>query len=81
MTTVTDSDSALGRRSIDALLECYVSWREECRGVRRAYQEWAVADRRQRELAYAGYVAALDREEQAARAYAVQIYRVTRIWA
>ncbi len=81
MTTVTDSDSALGRRLIDALLERYVSWREECRGVRQAYQRWAVSDRCQRALAYAVYVAALDREEQAARAYADQIDRVTRICA
>jgi hypothetical protein len=79
MSTVTNSDSALGRRSIDALLELYVSWREQCNAVRQAYQSWIDSDRGEHGLAYAGYVAALDREEYAARAYAHQIERVHRI--
>jgi hypothetical protein len=58
MRTVLDSETALGRRAIDALLECYVSWREECQEVR---------------------LAALDREECAARAYAEHIERLRRI--
>jgi hypothetical protein len=79
MRTGIRSDSTLGRRSIDALLEVYVSWREECNAVRQAYESWAGSDRGQRGLAYAGYVAALDREEHAARAYADQIERISPI--
>jgi hypothetical protein len=79
MRTGTSSDSTLGRRAIDGLLEVYVSWREECGSVREAYQSWADSDRGQRRLAYAGYIAALDREEHAARAYADQVERVSRI--
>jgi hypothetical protein len=79
MRTVVSSDSAFARRSIDALLELYVCWREECYAVRYAYQRWSEADRGQRRLAYAGYIAALDREEHAARAYADQTERASRI--
>jgi hypothetical protein len=78
--TVIDSDSALGARSIDALLELYVSWREECHVVRQAYQWWVDSARERRDLAYAGYLAALEREEHAARVYAQQIEHVTRIY-
>src|ERR1700748_1230612 len=70
MDVVTDSASAIDRRMIDELLERYISWREECYAVRLAYQCWAESGRRGRRLAYAGYLAALDREEQAARNYA-----------
>jgi hypothetical protein len=42
---------------------------------------WGCSDRDERALAYAGYVAALDGEEQAARAYADQLELVGRICA
>jgi hypothetical protein len=76
MRTVLDSDTALGRWAIDELLEAYVSWREECQTVWLAYQRWADSDCGERMLAYAGYLAALDREEHAARIYAGCIARV-----
>jgi hypothetical protein len=79
MSTVYSSDSAFPGRSIDALLELYVCWREECHAVRQTYQRWVEADRDQRRLAYAGYIAALDREEHAAHAYADQTRRLSRI--
>ena len=56
-------------------LEYYVSWREECHAVRLAYQRWVDSTRCEARLAYAGFVAALDREEHAARAYASHIER------
>jgi hypothetical protein len=80
MRTVINTDSGPRRRSIDALLEQYVSWREACHAVRRAYREWGESDHAQHTLTYAGYLAALDREEQAARAYADQIALVSRIY-
>jgi hypothetical protein len=79
MRTVTDSNTALGRWAIDELLERYASWRGECRTVRLAYRRWTDSDRGERGLAYAEYLAALDREEDAAGAYADQIERVRRI--
>jgi hypothetical protein len=75
MGTVSGSDTALGRWAVDDLLEGYVSWREECQAVRLAYQRWVNSTRAEGRLAYAGYVAALDREEHAARAYARHLER------
>jgi hypothetical protein len=79
MRTVIDSDTLLARSAVDVLLEYYVRWREECQAVWLTYQSWADADRSERGLAYAAYLAALDREERAARAYADQIVWVRRI--
>jgi hypothetical protein len=79
MSIVTTIDTALGRQAVDALLERYVAWREECETVWQAYQRWVDADRHERWLAHAGYLAALDREERAARTYADHIERVRRI--
>jgi hypothetical protein len=79
MDTVTDSTTAFGRWALDEMLERYISWREECDAVRMAYQQWADSGRRERKLAYAGYLAALDREERAARTYAGHVERVRRI--
>lgn len=78
MSAVTVSHNALASRSIDALLERYVSWREEAAAVGQAYRRWDSSEREERALAYAWYVAALDREQHAARGYAAQIERVTR---
>jgi hypothetical protein len=75
----TDNSSLLTRWPVDALFELYVSWREECHTVWQAYAWWADAGGRHRKLAYATYLAALDREEQAARAYAEQSDLVSRI--
>lgn len=49
-------------------LERYVHWREECIEVRKTNQRWLDCALG-RGLAYAEYIAAMDREEQAARAY------------
>ena len=70
MRTEFGSDSAVGRWAGDELLECYLSWREECHAVRLAYQRWVDSAQAEGRLGYVGYVAALDREEQAARIYA-----------
>jgi hypothetical protein len=48
----------------DEFLESYVSWREEAATVQTAYDRWQVGE----PLAFAAYRAALDREEQAAKA-------------
>jgi hypothetical protein len=81
MRTVADSDTTRDRWTIDELLERYVCSREECHEVRLAYQRWADSERGESALAYAAYVAALDREEHAARTYADHIEHVRRISA
>jgi hypothetical protein len=73
MSTVIDTQSAIDPWSIDALLERYVYWREACVAVDEAYRCWAGSERSERGLAYGGYLAALDREEHAAVAYADQV--------
>ena len=71
----------LGRWAIDEFGAGYVFWREECQAVWLAYERWSEADRGDHGLAHAAYVAALDREERAARAYADSICPTARISA
>ena len=47
----------------------YVAWREETGTVETAYRNWLRAERQERDLAFAAYCAALDREEYAAAEY------------
>jgi hypothetical protein len=77
MRTVFRSDSALVQWAVDELVQCYVSWREECLAVRLAYQRWVDSTGAERRLAYAAYVAVLDREEHAARTYAEHVERLS----
>ena len=61
---------------VDALMDEYVSWREESDAVSKSYSAWSRATRDERWLAYAAYVAALDREEHAAFAYRCLVEQV-----
>jgi hypothetical protein len=64
------------RRYVDELIDDYVSWREACAAVAVSYENWRCSDRPDRKLAFSGYVAALDREEQAATAYQLAVAQV-----
>jgi hypothetical protein len=75
------SYTARHQSAIDELLEGYVSWREACQAVWRAYEGWIGSDRGERALAYAAYLAALDAEECAACTYADYTARVARFSA
>jgi hypothetical protein len=57
MSAVTNRDLAPRRLTVDMLFKRYVAWRDECRAVALAYEQWADADRGERGLAYAGYLA------------------------
>lgn len=81
MRTTADRKRARDGWAVDELLDGYVSWREECQEVWVAYDRVAVCDRGERRMAYAAYLAALDREERAADTYADQLERVRRISA
>jgi len=65
------SARAGGERSeiVDEMIDDYVSWREACGAVAVSYETWRCSDRPDEKLAFSVYVAALDREEQAAAAY------------
>jgi hypothetical protein len=63
---------------IDHLMEMYVEWREECIGLRTAYERWLSVPVGERDRAFAAYRAALDREEQASAVYADCFDRIAR---
>jgi hypothetical protein len=54
---------------IDAVMDGYVTWREESMAVHAAYRAWRGAPSAWREIAFDDYCAALDREERAASEY------------
>jgi hypothetical protein len=54
---------------VDVFVESYVDWREECRTLEAAYARWRRSERPGRNLAFAAYRAALDREEKAAHVF------------
>jgi hypothetical protein len=55
---------------IDDLMDAYHGWCEESAAVDSAYQRWSIASPDKAADAFAAYVAALDREEQASADYA-----------
>jgi hypothetical protein len=65
-----------GASLVDEFLDSWVSWREACEDVRSAYERWRRSSPPQRGLAFLGYRAALDREEDAARVYSDRTERV-----
>ena len=54
---------------IDAVMERYVTWREQSAAVEAAYRRWSHAASEDRELCFDNYTAALDHEELAANEY------------
>lgn len=78
MTAARDETSALGRDRVVDLLERYVSWREASQQVWVAYTGMSHADMPNVSLAHVAYIAALEREEQAAHEYAAEIQTVRR---
>ena len=54
---------------LDALMDSYLHWRDECVAVAESYRNWRSAPRPGRDVAFDEYLAALDREEHAARGY------------
>jgi hypothetical protein len=65
-----------GAALVDEMVDRYVEWREACAWVEHAYRRWDQARGRGSGPAHARYLAALDREEGAARAYAELVRRV-----
>lgn len=75
----TISDTGVGRSLADGLHQRYTAWRRESDAVHAAYEGWLNADDATRELAYAGYLAALDQEALAADSYRDELAWVERI--
>ena len=66
------------RADADDVMAAYWAWKRECAAVRAAYTRWAHAATRDACLSFAGYRAALDREEQAADILAQLVSRTQR---
>lgn len=71
--------SMFERAAVDAAVLAYVEWREECVAVWDAYDWWTTVPAEESQRAHAGYRAALDREEAAARSYATRVERLERL--
>jgi hypothetical protein len=61
---------------IDAAFDAYLEWREECASVWDAYGCWRGADTREARATFWAYRAALEREEEAARNYALLVGQI-----
>ncbi len=61
---------------VDELMDAYVDWREECVALDQAYARWSSVPLDDRNVAFAAYTAALDREEQASSVYAERTHLV-----
>ena len=64
---------------VDEAVLAHVQWREESATVWAAYGQWTSAAAEDARSAYAGYRAALDREEAAAQVYASRLERVSEL--
>ena len=72
-------DQWLRRRVVEEATGAYLAWWQECTAVRDAYRGWVGAARDEAGQAFDGYVAALEREQRAAEAYAAQVGRVSEL--
>ncbi len=61
---------------VDELVDLYISWREECAAVAASYENWSASERRDNQLAFSAYLAAVDREEHAAATYRGVVERI-----
>ena len=64
---------------VDRLIEAYVSWRETCLRVSEAYADWTSESGIRATVGFGSYMAALDREEDAAEVYADLVGRATEL--
>jgi hypothetical protein len=58
---------------VDRLVELYCDWRTECAAVRACYERLSDASASERDLAFAAFTVALEREGSAAETYAAHL--------
>ena len=76
---MSNHKSAIGNRLVDDMADAYDDWHEECALVRNASAQFSIAPGADRAMAFAAYMAALDREERAAESYATFARRATAV--
>jgi hypothetical protein len=67
------------RELTDDMIDAFVDWQEECLFLEDAYDLWTSASPASRDLAFAAYRAALDREQQACLVFAKRCDRLARV--
>ena len=77
MGSTTNTSSASLERVVDDAVLAYAHWREESASVWHADAGWENAAAEDKVWAYATYLAAVDREEAAANAYARLVERLS----
>jgi hypothetical protein len=63
-------------RLVDEMLDRYIEWREDARGVANAYTQWSGAPALEEEWRFSVYMASLELEESSARTYAAVVTEV-----
>jgi hypothetical protein len=58
---------------VDRMIDLYCKWRTSCEEVRARYERFLDALASDRTVAFAAYMAALDREQSACESYAEQV--------
>jgi hypothetical protein len=61
------------RDVVDRLIELYCDWRTVCADVQASYERFLDTSAYERDMAFAAYRAALDREQATSEAYARQV--------
>jgi hypothetical protein len=72
-------DRWLQRRVVEEATGAYLAWWQECTAVRDTYRRWVGAPKDEAGRAFAGYVAALEREQRAAEVYAAHAGRMNEL--
>jgi hypothetical protein len=62
---------------VDRMIELYCDWRTDCAEVRVAYGRFLEASVSDRPVAFAAYMAALDREQCACEDYEAQVRQIS----
>jgi hypothetical protein len=64
------------QRLVDDMVDAYARWRQECKAVQAAYDQWSNATAEDELLAFGAYETALDKEERSSRDYEELLQRV-----
>jgi hypothetical protein len=67
------------KQLVDTLMEAYINWRDACLEVSDSYASWNSARGVRAAVAFGSYMAALDREEEAARVYGGLVQRTSEL--
>jgi hypothetical protein len=69
------------RGMLNAAMDAYLDWRDQCAAVSKAYRAWAAARKPDSEPAWRAYVTALEDEARASATYAAAVHVAAAITA